>query len=194
MVVMNTATGCVLGEPDFTPPEPTRPQLQARFPALTEIRPQFKTDSESFAPIRFDVSVLSEDAGVPIYAVLLLNYGKRNPFDARTPYENDLVSVNVPPGTLSEGFRDFNIPYIPSLGNVTHKCDVITMLVTRERFGTSPYAECPADLSMSATLTWYIPICDTLGNCNAQDCVGEPEGGFVYCPDDPAAALEEGTP
>ncbi len=190
-IVLAASSSCVIGEPDFTPPERTRPELRALDPAITEIRPQVRTESDTFATIRFDVQVISEDAGEALFAVLLINYGHRNPFDPRTPYETDRGARILKAATISEGPRLISIPYTPTLVNDSHECKSVTMLVTHKRFGISPYEECPAAIADSATLTWYIPTCDNLGDCSAQDCVGEPEGGYVYCPDDPEAALAE---
>jgi hypothetical protein len=193
--MLGASTGCVFGEPDFTKPERTRPELRAVFPALTEIRPQFLQDSESFAVIRFDAEVISEDDGQDLFAVLLENYGHRNPFDARTPFEHAGESRTLAHGTVSDGARPIGIPFLPRLENELHTCLSITMLVTHEPILSGPFRFCPKDVNDSATLTWFIPICDTLSNCDAQDCAREPEdGGFIYCPEDPDTALLESEP
>jgi hypothetical protein len=189
LVFMCSLTSCVLTEPDFREPTRTRPQVRAISPATTEIRPQSKSDSDSFNPVKFNLELRSEDAGQDVSAVLLRNYGRPSPVGS--PYAQDVGATSIPAGTLSEGWRPFTLQWLPTLVNDTHECHSITVLVTHERFGKQPYEECPKDLSDSATLTWFFPICDTLGDCDADDCVGEPEGGYVYCPEDPEVALEE---
>lgn len=192
VAVCGASTACVLGEPDHTPPDQTRPYLQAVSPAITEVRPIFQINPGLFPQLTFQFTVQSEDNGDDLQAILLRDYGTPSPFVPNQPYHTAVAERPIAAGTFDQGPRDHNITIPLQLeNNQSHECRRYTVMVVRDRFATSPFADCPADFDMHATLTWFVPICDTLSNCDAQDCVGEPEGGYVYCPDDLVQALKD---
>ena len=192
--MLGATTSCVLGEPDFTPPERSRPQLIAIEPPVGQISPFAKLDSQVFPTIDFTVNVLSEDNGLDLYAVLLLSYGDPSSFDPNQPYERSTSPTVVEAGTIEQGPRPItNLSYRPQLQNDTHGCDRVTLLVAHERIERGSFFECPKELHLSATLTWFFPICDNLGDCDAQDCVSE-NPTPIFCPEDPEVQTVQDNP
>lgn len=185
----------MIGEPDFTPAEQTRPQLLAVTPPTTELLRVTPDSANTFAPLDFTVQLSSEDAGDDVVALMFLNYGHPSPFIPGAPYEQKVNADFWPAGTLSEGPRQLTLSWTPPLVNDTHACKSITILATHKTFPIAPFDECPSDINDSDTLTWFVSYCENLGDCSIDDCLDDrPPEGYKYCPEDPEAAKAELSP
>ncbi len=191
--LLTATNACVIGEPDFTPPERTRPQLIAVTPPTTELLRITPTSANTFAPLNFTVQLVSEDAGDDVEAALLLNYGHPSTLIPGTPYENAVDNKEWPAGTLADGPRPLTLTWpVPQLINESHICKSLTVIATHSLYGFTPYRDCPTDIADSDTLTWFVALCENLSDCSIDDCIADrPPEGYKYCPEDPAAAVAE---
>jgi hypothetical protein len=189
--LLGLTSACVLGEPDFTPPARTRPELIAFSHPTTELIKLVKPDASNFDPVEFVAVAFSEDAGDDLKAVLLENYGVPDPMALGQPYERVADQQTVQPQAAGVA-KDVSLSWSPFIRNGTHDCKSVTMVLTHQLFDNAPYADCPADGNDAATLTWFVALCENLGDCTFEDCAAkEPEEGYCYCPTNPDPAVRE---
>ncbi|MBW2453696.1 MAG: hypothetical protein JRI68_04260 [Deltaproteobacteria bacterium] len=175
-VVVSSSACLVTGSPDFSPPERTRPQLIAVTPTTEFIRPAFVDGA--FQPSTIAAEVLSEDAGEPLEAVLLVDYGYLA--SDNTPWRDSAPVDDIAPGTLSEGPRPINVTWTPR-SFIQPGCHTVTLLVTHQKRAQNPGYWCPAEPDDYDTLTWFVALCEDLATCDYSDCFIAGEDTYSYC-------------
>lgn len=168
----------VTSVPEYDEPAQTPPFLVAA-KAAPDIREfVFVLDGEQ--RIDFSAAVLSEDRGEPVHVALYIDYGQENA--AGNPFKRSLAAFpTIPPGTLSEGARDFNVSWYLDSDDVSHGCHSITMMVTHE----FDFRNCPMRLADSSHLVWNILRCPSKESCAidpAKECPNSAGPSLIACP------------
>ncbi|WP_437281214.1 hypothetical protein WME90_11835 [Sorangium sp. So ce375] len=186
-LAVSTAGCLVISPPEYEHPEQTAPVLTAVYPP-PHIPVFIGEQSGNFKV--FGATVLSEDNGTPLTAVLYIDYGRRSSGRLPFPFRRITIPREFPPGTIAGGQRlieltwDENAP-MPSEGKTPEEkeCHTITMIASHAFNDCS----CPDDPDDKSTLTWQIIHCDPNEptcpkSCPALDCETTP---CVFC-DDPS--------
>lgn len=188
MSLVTTTNAClVLGDADFEEPVREPPVLTrdpAKFERLVPVDGQFDRASISLTAI-----LRSRDAGQPLQATLLTNYGDLSP--GGQPWDGNQSSRPIEPSPLgTEAVRPITLEWSPPDPNA-ETCYRVSMVVSHQFAQQDPLFWCPVDPTDVARLTWYVATCVDRAECSFDDCGVEPDGGFTYCPDDVIGALAE---
>lgn len=161
-LALSMLSGCLVDDPPpFVAPQQTRPRLDhtRAEPGLDQII--VRNTGEL---IEFKMPVTSEDAGEPLYATLLFDYGG----DGSVP--DFLYSVPMPASTLDDDNRVFKLPWTVRKG-VAPGCHRFTLRVTHLDNINPDHPEQPIDKTDLAEAFWFANINVTPENANSLvDC------------------------
>jgi hypothetical protein len=183
--LVSISAGClVLGEPDFREPVPNKPTVVGVEPAPTELV-EATASNNAFAPITFTANVTSEDADIPLTAILLIDYGIQTEVGQTQPqpYGDFLPPFEVDEGSLTDAApRVVSLTWLPKLADPSvDECHSITMLVVRNYFKQPPFTFCPID-DQFGLVTWQVALCNDVASCFHDDCPTTSANNTSYCP------------
>jgi len=163
-VLLSMLSGCLVDDPPpFTPPQKTPPRLDTNkaLPSTDEV-----ISKVSGELIPFSVPVTSEDAGDPLSAVLLLDYGGDGTI-------SDFVNGwPGPASTLNDKSRVVSVPWRvrPPMA-ITPGCHRLTLRVTHTSNLVKDQLVLVIDSEDLAVANWFVNVNVTPENANKlADC------------------------
>lgn len=179
-LLMSATPAClVLGEPDYEAPTRGRPQLIEVTPTHQALLARDDADGTR-AIVDVVANLRSEDAGEPVEAVLLIDYGQFD-VDGVTPWRGT-GGVTIAPAASADVLRRISLRWIEAIDANTNECHRVTMVASHTFFGTSPFEYCPTEEDDLATLTWFVRLCGSsvpLADCSLDPCA---EAAPEVCP------------
>jgi hypothetical protein len=157
-------SGCLVDDPPpFTPPQKTPPRLDysRALPGLDQVTSKLSGDT-----IPFSIPVTSEDAGDPLWGVLLLDYaGDGTPIDFASGWPG-------PASTLNDKERVVSVSWIVRpLMAITAGCHLLTLRVTHSSNLVKDQLVLVKDKDDLAEAYWFVNVNVTPENANSlADC------------------------
>jgi hypothetical protein len=174
MLLLGASSCLVTASPDFTPPERTRPEIVINdayppSPALGEFASYWLDPASSqYTPIEFSSWVQSEDAGLAVQTMLLIDYGDQSG-SSNGPYRWTVPGEPLAPATLSDGPREVAIGWRPQ-SQEPIGCHTVTLLTTHVFKQKNGAYYCPAEPDDASLLTWFALVCGDATTTTVEDC------------------------
>ncbi len=174
---MLVAQSCIVADPpEYRVPVQTRPVLNVytAAPTTTKVLVVFPDNPGSTpnVPVRFNVSIQSEDAGEALRALYFLDYG--------TLGQRKLVGQTIAASTYDNTGRSATLQWVPA--NVTDGCHFVTLVVAHaSSFLTSNDDHLDPNRADddAALVTWTVNMdpppddVNTLPNCPSSTSPGQ---------------------